>query len=70
MLTEEEKQMVDAFHEAGIDVYLEMMFGTECSQSYMLDCLRHWVRCYGIDGFLFYQYLWLQEMLIYNRPYS
>lgn len=48
---EEVKQMVEAFHEAGIDVYLEMMFGTECSQSYMLDCLRHWVRCYGIDGF-------------------
>ncbi len=48
---EEVKQMVDAFHEAGIDVYLEMMFGTDCSQSYMLDCLRHWVRCYGIDGF-------------------
>ena len=48
---EEVKQMVDAFHEAGIDVYLEMMFGAECSQSYMLDCLRYWVRYYGIDGF-------------------
>ncbi len=50
-VVEEVKQMVDAFHEAGIDVYLEMMFGAECSQSYMLDCLRHWVRCYGVDGF-------------------
>ncbi len=48
---EEVQEMVEKFHEAGIDVYLEMMFGADCSQSYMLDCLRHWVRCYGIDGF-------------------
>ena len=50
-VVEEVKQMVTSFHEAGIDVYLEMMFDENCSQSYMLDCLRHWVRCYGIDGF-------------------
>ena len=45
------KQMVDKFHEAGIDVYLEMMFRGEVSQSFMLDCLRYWVRTYGVDGF-------------------
>ena len=44
-------QMVDKLHAAGIDVYLEMMFDGNCSQSFMLDCLRYWVRVYGIDGF-------------------
>ncbi|MGN0506100.1 MAG: alpha-amylase [Lachnospiraceae bacterium] len=43
--------MVDAFHEAGIDVYLEMMFDAECTQAQMLDVLRYWVRTYGVDGF-------------------
>ncbi len=45
------KRMTDMLHEAGIDVYLEMMFDEKVSQSFMLDCLRHWVRAYGIDGF-------------------
>ena len=48
---QEFKQMVDKLHEAGIDVYLEMMFRGEISQSFMLDCLRHCVRIYGVDGF-------------------
>ncbi len=45
------RQMVDKLHEAGIDVYLEMMFDGNKSQSFMLDCLRYWVRTYDIDGF-------------------
>ena len=45
------RQMVDKLHEAGIDVYLEMMFNGEVSQSFMLDCLRYWVKVYGVDGF-------------------
>ena len=44
-------QMVEKLHEAGIDVYLEMMFQGDVSQSFILDCLRYWVRNYGIDGF-------------------
>lgn len=48
---EEFRQMVEKFHGAGIDVYLEMMFDGSCSQSFMLDCLRYWVRTYGVDGF-------------------
>ncbi len=48
---EEFRQMVDKLHEAGIDVYLEMMFDGSVSQSFMLDCLRYWVRVYGVDGF-------------------
>lgn len=43
--------MTDKLHEAGIDVYLEMMFDGQVSQSFMLDCLRYWVRVYGVDGF-------------------
>lgn len=45
------KRMVEKLHEAGMDVYLEMMFDKTVSQSRMLECLRHWVRVYGIDGF-------------------
>lgn len=48
---EEFRGMVEKLHEAGIDVYLEMMFNGTVSQSFMLDCLRHWVRIYGVDGF-------------------
>ncbi len=48
---EEFRHMTDRLHEAGIDVYLEMMFDDNVSQSFMLDCLRHWVKVYGIDGF-------------------
>lgn len=48
---EEFGQMVEKLHAAGIDVYLEMMFDGKVSQSFMLDCLRHWVRVYGVDGF-------------------
>jgi len=48
---DEFRQMVNKLHEAGIDVYLEMMFDGRCSQSFMLDCLRYWVRTYGVDGF-------------------
>lgn len=48
---EEFRQMVDKLHAAGIDVYLEMMFNESVSQSFMLDCLRYWVRVYGVDGF-------------------
>lgn len=48
---EEFQRMVQKFHEEGIDVYLEMMFDNRVSQSTMLDCLRHWVRVYGVDGF-------------------
>ncbi len=48
---EEFAAMTNAFHAAGIDVYLEMMFHESCTQSQMLDVLRYWVRTYGIDGF-------------------
>ena len=48
---EEFAQMVQAFHTAGIDVYLEMMFDYNCAMTYMADCLRHWVATYGVDGF-------------------
>lgn len=48
---EEFAAMTAAFHKAGIDVYLEMMFHESCTQSQMLDVLRYWVRTYGIDGF-------------------
>ena len=48
---EEFRLLVERLHAEGIDVYLEMMFDGSVSQSFMLDCLRYWVRVYGVDGF-------------------
>lgn len=48
---EEFRLMVEKLHAEGIDVYLEMMFDSNVSQSFMLDCLRYWVKAYGVDGF-------------------
>lgn len=49
--TKEMKRMVAKLHENGIAVFMEIYFGHGTSQSYILDCLRYWVRDYGIDGF-------------------
>ncbi len=48
---EEFHAMVEKLHEAGIDVYLEMMFDGSTSLTAMLESLRFWVRTYGVDGF-------------------
>lgn len=50
-VNEEFAQTVTAFHEAGIDVYLEMMFHHNCPMADMIAALRHWVMCFGVDGF-------------------
>ena len=48
---EEFAACVEALHKAGIAVFLEFIFTSETKQALMIDCLRFWVREYGVDGF-------------------
>lgn len=66
--SEEFQTLVEQFHEAGIDVYLEMMFDGHCSQSFMLECLRYWTRMYQVDGFHINDALLSMELLA-GDPY-
>ncbi len=43
--------MVRACHLNGIEVILEMLFVDGTPQAQILDCLRHWVLTYHVDGF-------------------
>ncbi len=47
----EYKDMVRAFHEAGIAVLMQFYFPPELSAVEILDILRYWVLEYHIDGF-------------------
>ena len=47
----EMKNMVKKMHENGISVFMEIFFNHGTPQSFILDCLRYWVREYAIDGF-------------------
>ncbi len=42
---------VKKLHEAGIAVFMEIMFGEGTSESLIASCLHHWALVYGIDGF-------------------
>ncbi len=46
------KDMVRAFHGAGIEVVLEMPFSADTPKTLMEDCLRYYVMEYHIDGFV------------------
>ncbi len=41
---------VEAFHAAKIEVIMQFYFPDEVSESYITECIRHWVSQYGIDG--------------------
>lgn len=45
------KAMVRAYHEQGIEILLEFYFEAETPLQLQIDCLRHWVREYQVDGF-------------------
>ena len=45
------RNLVNAFHEAGIAVFFEFFFGTGVKKSLISDCLRYWTYAYGADGF-------------------
>ncbi len=43
--------MVRELHKNGIEVILELLFDDRTPQGAILDCLRHWVLHYHVDGF-------------------
>lgn len=45
------KEMVQAFHENGIEVLLDIYFLPGTNLFLMIDCLRSWVLKYHVDGF-------------------
>lgn len=47
----EMKQMVKKLHDNGIAVLMEIEFTGGINQSFIVECLRYWVREYAIDGF-------------------
>ena len=46
------KDMVKAFHKAGIEVVLELPFENGTPKQLMMDCIRHYRMEYHIDGFV------------------
>ncbi|MBR0164656.1 MAG: hypothetical protein IJQ12_08295 [Lachnospiraceae bacterium] len=45
------KDMIRAFHDAGMEVLLQFYFAPGTSKNLMVDCIRYWVSEYHIDGF-------------------
>lgn len=48
--TVEFKEMVKAFHKAGIEVIVEMFFPYDAGINMIRDCVRYWVVEYHVDG--------------------
>lgn len=44
------KTMVKEMHKNGLEVCMEFFFDKNVSPAYMIDCFRHWVIHYHIDG--------------------
>lgn len=49
--------MVNEFHKKGIEIVLDMPFGNEVSIGYQIECFRHYVLNYHIDGFVVNSYI-------------
>ena len=45
------KELIKAFHKAGIEVLMDIYFSPGTNICLMTDCLRNWVLGYHIDGF-------------------
>lgn len=45
------EQLVQAFHEAGIEVIMEMYFPTNMYPGTIVDCLKYWSCYFNVDGF-------------------
>lgn len=61
------KEMVDAFHDHGIEVYMEFYFGFNTNQTLIAECLHFWQNYYHIDGFRVNQD-WIPDKLIATDP--
>lgn len=48
---QEFKDMVKALHQAGVEVILEFYFPDHTSPGLIVECLKHWVLEYHVDGF-------------------
>lgn len=65
---EEFKRVIKKLHDNGIAVIMEMYFAYGTNQSLILDCLRHWVHVYGIDGFKINDEI-VQKHVVAKDPY-
>lgn len=45
------RQMINAFHDSGMEVILQFYFPPFTAYDYVAEVLRHWVYAYGVDGF-------------------
>ncbi|SES71234.1 alpha-amylase family glycosyl hydrolase [[Clostridium] polysaccharolyticum] len=61
------REMVDALHENGIEVYMEFYFAFNTNQSLIIDCLHFWQKYYQIDGFKVNQE-WIPDKLLATDP--
>lgn len=62
------KDMVKAFHAAGIEVLMQMYFPVELSQEFIFEVVRYWSFNYHIDGFLL-QGENIPQKLLMNDPF-
>lgn len=44
------KEMIDAIHGHGMEIVLLFSFDPACSDNFIVECLKYWVREYHIDG--------------------
>ncbi|MCD2491698.1 alpha-amylase [Lacrimispora sp. NSJ-141] len=44
------KRLVKALHENGLELSVELYFEPDAGTPYLLECLRHWVQEYHVDG--------------------
>lgn len=65
---EEFSRMVNKLHENGIQVIMEIYFAYRTNYTLILDCLRYWVRTFGIDGFKINNEVVLGKMVV-TDPY-
>lgn len=49
-VSNEFKEMVQAIHNAGMEIIMEFHFGTSMKPLMIMDCIRYWVMEYHIDG--------------------
>lgn len=61
------KEMINALHENGIEVYMEFYFGFNTNQSLIADCLHFWQKYYQIDGFKVNKE-WIPDKLLATDP--
>lgn len=45
------KALIKSLHENGIEIILDMFFGSETNITLIIDCLRYWILEYHVDGF-------------------